>query len=121
MDEKILKLQHKMKKKLDEYRYEHTLGVMYTAAALAMSHEVDMERALLAGLLHDCAKCIPNDKKKKNWRCAKNTMFTWPISKRKIRRSYMRGLERYWQRKNMELTTTRCVMLFPAIRPEHLP
>lgn len=63
MDEKILKLQHKMKKKLDEYRYEHTLGVMYTAAALAMSHEVDMERALLAGLLHDCAKCYSDEKK----------------------------------------------------------
>lgn len=63
MDEKILKLQRKMKKKLDEYRYEHTLGVMYTAAALAMRYGVDMQRALLAGLLHDCAKCYSDDKK----------------------------------------------------------
>ena len=63
MNEKIIKLQHKMEKKLDEYRYEHTLGVMYTAAALAMRHEVDLDEALLAGLLHDCAKCYPDEKK----------------------------------------------------------
>lgn len=63
MDEKTLKLQQKMKKKLDPFRYEHTLGVMYTAAALAMRHEVDMEEALLAGLLHDCAKCYSDEKK----------------------------------------------------------
>lgn len=63
MNEKILKLQRKMQKKLDAYRYEHTLGVMYTAAALAMRHEVTMDDALLAGLLHDCAKCYPDEKK----------------------------------------------------------
>ena len=63
MNEKIIKLQHKIEKKLDEYRYEHTLGVMYTAAALAMRHEVDLDEALLAGLLHDCAKCYSDEKK----------------------------------------------------------
>ena len=63
MDEKIIKLQHKIEKKLDEYRYEHTLGVMYTAGALAMRHKVDLDEALLAGLLHDCAKCYPDEKK----------------------------------------------------------
>lgn len=63
MNEKIIKLQHRIEKKLDEYRYEHTLGVMYTAGALAMCHEVDLNEALLAGLLHDCAKCYPDDKK----------------------------------------------------------
>lgn len=63
MNEKIVKLQHKMQKKLDDYRYEHTLGVMYTAAALAMRHGVDLDEALLAGLLHDCAKCYSDEKK----------------------------------------------------------
>ena len=63
MNEKIVKLQHKIRKKLDEYRYEHTLGVMYTSGALAMRHEVDLDEALLAGLLHDCAKCYSDDKK----------------------------------------------------------
>ena len=63
MNEQLQELQKKMKKKLDEYRYEHTLGVMYTAAALAMCHKVDLEQALFAGLLHDCAKCYSDEKK----------------------------------------------------------
>ena len=63
MNDKILDLQKKMKKKLTDDRYEHTLGVMYTAAALAMRHSVDMDEALLAGLLHDCAKCYSDEKK----------------------------------------------------------
>ena len=63
MNEKIVKLQHKIRKKLDEYRYEHTLGVMYTSGALAMRHDVDLDAALLAGLLHDCAKCYTDEKK----------------------------------------------------------
>ena len=50
----------RMRKKIqtiqDKKRYEHTLGVMYTAASLAMRYEEDVEKALVAGLLHDCAK-----------------------------------------------------------------
>lgn len=61
----IIKMQKKVKKYMDEMRFHHTLGVMYTAAALAMCHGEDVERAQIAGLLHDCAKCIPNDKKLK--------------------------------------------------------
>lgn len=65
MNHKISKINRKLKKELDRERYEHTQGVMYTAAALAMCHGADISRALLAGLLHDCAKCIPGDKKVK--------------------------------------------------------
>lgn len=61
----ISKMQKKLKKELDEDRYRHTLGVMYTSAALAMRYGADLEKAQVAGLLHDCAKCIPNDKKLK--------------------------------------------------------
>lgn len=61
----IHKMQKKLKKYMDEARYAHTLGVMYTAAALAMCHGEDIERAQVAGLLHDSAKCIPNPKKLK--------------------------------------------------------
>ena len=43
-------------------RYEHTLGVEYTAAALAMRYGANVNDAMLAGLLHDCAKCL-SDKK----------------------------------------------------------
>ena len=59
----LTKLQKKVKKELDAARYQHTIGVMYTASALAMCYGADIEKALVAGLLHDCAKCIPNDKK----------------------------------------------------------
>ena len=62
----LYKLQKKVRKVLDEERYRHTLGVMYTSAALAMKYDPELlEAAQTAGLLHDCAKCIPNDKKLK--------------------------------------------------------
>ena len=59
------KMKKKLAKYLDEDRYLHTMGVMYTCAALAMAHGYDLEAAQAAGLLHDCAKCIPNKKKLK--------------------------------------------------------
>lgn len=56
-------MKKKLKKALDKERYEHTKGVMYTAASLAMAHGYSIENAMTAGLLHDCAKCIPNSEK----------------------------------------------------------
>lgn len=55
----LKKLRHAMEKTLEPKRYEHTLGVAYTAASLAMVHDADVEKALIAGMLHDCAKCMP--------------------------------------------------------------
>lgn len=66
MDEICIRdLKKELKKNMDESRYEHTLGVMYISAALAMRYECDLDKALLAGLMHDCAKCMPNAKKLK--------------------------------------------------------
>lgn len=62
-DKNNKKIRRAMEKILDEKRYEHTLGVAYTAMALAMCHGANIKSAELAGLLHDCAKCIDNDKK----------------------------------------------------------
>lgn len=59
----LQKITKKLKKYLDEDRLWHTLGVMHTAAAMAMVYHEDIEKAQLAGLLHDCAKCIPSKKK----------------------------------------------------------
>ena len=59
----IAEIREKVKKTQDKKRYEHTLGVTYTAACLAMCYDIDTERAETAGLLHDCAKCLSNDKK----------------------------------------------------------
>ena len=63
MNENIDVMRKKVKKYLDKNRYNHTLGVMYTAGALAMRYGTDMDRALTAGLLHDCAKGIPDEQK----------------------------------------------------------
>lgn len=58
----IRKIRKAMEKVQDEKRYEHTLGVTYTATALAMRYDASIENAELAGLLHDCAKCMEDDK-----------------------------------------------------------
>lgn len=63
MEQKITKIRRKLMTELDTERYEHTLGVMYTAASMAMRYDEAVEKALLAGLLHDCAKCISGENK----------------------------------------------------------
>mgnify|MGYP002611568289 CR=1 FL=1 len=59
----IKKIRKKMEKTLDSARFEHTLGVTYTAACLAMRYDADITKAQIAGLLHDCAKCLTNEKR----------------------------------------------------------
>ncbi len=59
----LKKLRKAVRKVQDSKRYEHTVGVEYTAAALAMRYGADMEAAQTAGLLHDCAKCISDEDK----------------------------------------------------------
>ena len=54
--EYVLLLQKQLKDVLHEKRYLHTLGVAYMAASLAMCYGVSYRKALVAGLLHDCAK-----------------------------------------------------------------
>lgn len=50
-----------LKKEVTKSRYEHIIGVEYISAALAMRYGADLYNAELAGLMHDCAKCIPGD------------------------------------------------------------
>lgn len=59
----LKKLRKEMKKVQDSKRFEHTLGVEYMAAALAMRYGCDIEDARIAGLLHDCAKCLTDEKR----------------------------------------------------------
>ena len=59
----IKKIRKSLEKTLDEDRYIHTIGVAYTATLLAMRYGASIENAELAGLLHDCAKCMEDDKK----------------------------------------------------------
>ena len=78
-DYDFIKMQKKLSKYLDEDRFEHTLGVMFTCASLAMVHGYDLKDAQAAGLLHDSAKCIPNKKKLKM--CAEHNIPVTPFEK----------------------------------------
>ncbi len=48
-----------LKASLPTKRYEHSLAVYKTAKDIARLHGVDVEKAKLAGLLHDCGREIP--------------------------------------------------------------
>jgi predicted HD superfamily hydrolase involved in NAD metabolism len=84
------KIKKYLKNHLTKERYHHTLGVAYTAVAMAMKYNPDtsndefIKRAELAGLLHDCAKCIDNSKKLKI--CDKNNI---PYSKFEAENAYL--------------------------------
>ena len=73
-----MKIKKYLKKHLTKDRYHHTLGVASTAVAMAMRYNPDpsnsnfIKRAELAGLLHDCAKCMDNNKKLRI--CEKNNL-----------------------------------------------
>lgn len=54
-------LQHRVKLMLNEHRYRHSLGVMDTAVKLAKEYDVDLHKAAVAGLIHDCAKGFSGD------------------------------------------------------------
>lgn len=58
----LKELRKAMKEVQSTKRFEHTMGVEYTSAALAMRYDASVEDALAAGLLHDCAKCLTDDK-----------------------------------------------------------
>ena len=84
------KIKKYLKKHLTKERYQHTLGVAHTAVAMAMRYNPDtsnaefIKRAETAGLLHDCAKCMDNDKKIKI--CEKNNI---PCSDFEISHPYL--------------------------------
>ncbi|MBO4214097.1 MAG: bis(5'-nucleosyl)-tetraphosphatase (symmetrical) YqeK [Lachnospiraceae bacterium] len=56
MDATISKILKDIRPQMKCERYEHSLGVMYTSASLAFRYEYDPYKAMLAGVLHDCAK-----------------------------------------------------------------
>lgn len=71
MDEELISsIRKKLKDTLSKHRFTHTKGVAYTAANLAMRYDYDIEKAFIAGLLHDCAKSMPEEQMVKL--CLKN-------------------------------------------------
>ncbi len=51
----------RLAKQLSPKRLEHSRGVSHTAAELAARYGADVAKAELAGLLHDCARGMPNN------------------------------------------------------------
>ncbi|MEE1314601.1 MAG: nicotinate-nucleotide adenylyltransferase [Faecalimonas sp.] len=52
-----------LKQLLPKKRFIHTMGVVHTARDLAIRYGQDIAKAMLAALLHDCAKGIPAEKR----------------------------------------------------------
>jgi len=62
--EKINYINERLKADLSAEKYLHSLGTAECAAELAKRCGLDAEKAYLAGLTHDCAKGMPEDKLK---------------------------------------------------------
>lgn len=58
MDYDIYALQHELSNILTEKRLFHSFGVQSFSFALALRYGYDTSKANVAGLLHDCAKCM---------------------------------------------------------------
>ncbi len=61
--EDVVRLLEEMKKALKPSRYIHTLGVASTAYSLAIRWNYPAYTAMVAGVLHDCAKCISDEER----------------------------------------------------------
>lgn len=57
----IIQMTEKLRNTLEPKRFAHSVNVMNTAIKLAEYHGADIEKAGIAGLLHDCAKNYPKD------------------------------------------------------------
>ena len=79
MDE-MINIQEELEKILKKKRYQHTLGVRYTAQAMAMCFGEDIKKAGYAGLLHDCAKYMSDSEMQKE--CGKNRITVSDAEKR---------------------------------------
>ena len=67
MDDKITKIRIKLEKELDKDRFQHTLGVMYTSAAMAMH--------FLRVFFMTVPNAFPEIKKSS---CVKNIILAYP-------------------------------------------
>ena len=79
-DEQLKKLTKAMEEVQTGKRFQHTLGVEFTAAAMAMKYGLSVYNAQIAGLLHDCAKCLSDEKLIKI--CTKNNLPVSDVEKR---------------------------------------
>lgn len=84
MKDEYNKIKEKLSKKLSVKRFDHTIGVSYTAAAMAMRYGLNVDRAAMSGLLHDCAKYMTDDELIE--KCTKNGI---ECSETELRNGYL--------------------------------
>lgn len=81
---KTLELSKKFRKEMQDAlkseRFDHTLGVAYTAANMAAVFDADNQKALIAGYLHDCAKNLDHEEQIKI--CKKNGIEITDVERR---------------------------------------
>ncbi len=74
------KLRKQLEKELKPDRFEHTLGVAYTASSMAFLYGADVQKALIAGFLHDCAKSLSHEEQVKV--CEKNDIYMTEVERK---------------------------------------
>ena len=62
MNKELQKIISDLEDRLSNKRFRHSVGVMYTAASLAMRYGIDINKACTAGILHDYAKELSDEK-----------------------------------------------------------
>ena len=98
MKEAFIDIRKQLEKKLKKDRFEHTIGVMYTAASLAMRYHEDIDDAMMAGLLHDCGSMVL---RRNRLRDVKNTVFCLHNQNLRCRHWSMQNWEHISRRKSM--------------------
>ena len=59
MKEELLHIKKELSKKLKKERFEHTVGVMYTSASLAMRYGANIEKAMLPDCFMIAENIVP--------------------------------------------------------------
>ena len=57
----IDEMRRELQRRLNKNRFAHSIGVANTAVKLAKKFGADVDKAYIAGLLHDCAREFEND------------------------------------------------------------
>jgi predicted HD superfamily hydrolase involved in NAD metabolism len=60
----VERMKRKLKEALSIARYRHSLSTSIVASKLATHYGVDSEKAMIAGLLHDCAKALSKEEQR---------------------------------------------------------
>lgn len=84
MEYDLFTLKKNIAKEMTEKRFYHTLAVESVSFSLAIRYNYDTDKATLAGLLHDCVKCLPDEEML--MQCEK---YNLPISDVERRNAYL--------------------------------